>query len=128
MTSNWSEIELARSRMDNLVWKEIYGALLACRRNMVEDSPPELLSLPMNGEPYITRNNVAVQQVWCENLTINDILDQSGEFKTPDDYPPRRRPVFYEHTAIVSALKDYITSHQYTCGRSHEGCLRVIGT
>ena len=48
---------------------------------MVKASPVEFLSLPVNGEPYITRNNVAVQQAWCENFTINDILDQDGEFK-----------------------------------------------
>ena len=75
MTSNWSKIELARSKMDNLVWKEIYGALLACRKNMVKASPLEFLSLPVNGEPYIMRNNIAIQQDRCENFTINDILD-----------------------------------------------------
>ena len=55
MTSNWFEIELAKNKMDNLVWKEVYGSLLACRRNLIKASPPEYLSLPVNGEPYITK-------------------------------------------------------------------------
>ena len=53
MTSNLSKIELARSKMDNLVWKEIYGALLTDRKNIIKASPPEFLSLPVNREPYI---------------------------------------------------------------------------
>ena len=98
MTSNLSKIELARSKMDNLVWKEIYGTLLACSKNIVKASPLEFISLPVNGEPYITGNNVAMQQAWCENFTINDILDKYGRFKKPEDYPPRRRPVFFMKT------------------------------
>ena len=56
-------------------------ALLACRKNLVKASPPEYLFLPVNGEPYITKNNIAIQQPWCENLMINDILDFNGRFK-----------------------------------------------
>ena len=110
MKSNWSEIELPRSRMDNVVWKEVYGAILACRRNLVKASSPEYLSLPVNGEPYITNNNIAIQQPWCENLNINDILDFNGGFKKTEDYPPRRRPVFYENNAIENALRDFMSS------------------
>ena len=62
MTSNWSEIKLTKIKMDNLVWKEVYGSLLACRKNLVKASLQEYLSLPVNGEPYITKNNIAVQQ------------------------------------------------------------------
>ena len=90
MTSNWSKIEMARSKMDNLVWKEIYGALLACRKNLVKASPPEYLFLPVNGEPYITKNNIAIQQPWCENLMINDILDFNGRFKKLRIIPLKR--------------------------------------
>ena len=80
-TSNWSEIEFTKNRMENLVWKEVYGSLLACRRNLIKASPPEYLTLPVSGEPYIIKNNIAIQQPWCINLTINDILSSDGNLK-----------------------------------------------
>ena len=124
MTSSWSELEMARSEMDNLAWKEIYGILSTCRRNVIKANP----TLPVNGEPYITRNNIAMQQEWCEKYTVGDILNQEGDFKKSEDYPQSRRLVCYENTAIESALKDFINSCQQTCGRTHEGCIRAIGT
>ena len=80
--------------MDNLVWKEVYGSLLACRRNLIKARTPEYLTWPVNGEPYITKNNIAIQQPWSANLTINDILSSDGNFKKTEDYPPGKRPVF----------------------------------
>ena len=47
--------------------------------------------------------------------------------KKTEDYPLKKRPVFYENTAIENALGDFTSSCQYTCGRTREGCLRVIG-
>ena len=55
--------------MDNLAWREIYGALLNCRRNVIKANPSEFLALPVNGEPYTTKNNIAMQQEWCEKYT-----------------------------------------------------------
>ena len=96
MSSNWSKIEFIRNRMDNPVWKEVYGSLLACRKNLIKASPPEFFTLPVNGEPYITKNNITIQQPWCKYLTIYDILGTDGNFKTIDDYPPGKRPVFLQ--------------------------------
>ena len=93
-TSNWSEIEFAKNKMDNPVWKEVYGSLLACRKNLIKATPSEFLTLPVNGEPYTTKNNTAIQQPWCTNLTINDILSRDGNFKKSEDYPPGKRPAF----------------------------------
>ena len=59
-TSNWSKTELAKNKMDNLVWKEVYSSLLACRRNLVKASPSEYLSLPVNREPYIYTHHGAL--------------------------------------------------------------------
>ena len=47
--------------------------------------------------------------------------------KETEDYPLKKRPVFYENTAIENALGDFTSSCQYTCDRTREGCLRVIG-
>ena len=125
MSSTWSELKMARTKMDNLAWREIYGALLTCRRNMIKANPSEFHTLPVNGEPYTTKNNIAMQQEWCEKYTVRDILNRDGDFKKPEDYPRSRRPVC---TVIVSALGDFINSYQYTCGKMHEGCIRDIGT
>ena len=72
---------MARSQTDSLVWKEIYGALLTCRKNLIKANPTGFLTLPVNGEPYITKNNITMQQDWCENYMIEDILNQNGELK-----------------------------------------------
>ena len=52
MTSCWTGLEMARSQTSNLVWKEIYGALLSCRRNLIKANPTEFLTLSVNGELY----------------------------------------------------------------------------
>ena len=80
MSSNWSEIKTAKSRMDNPIWKEIYDSLLTCRKNLLRSNPLAFLTLPVNGESYITKNNAAIQQPWYVNLTINDILNVDGNF------------------------------------------------
>ena len=98
------------------------------QEKVIKASPMEFLALPVNGEPYIPRNNVAMQQDWCEKFTIKDILDQEGNFRKPEDYPQSRRLVFYENTEIESALKDFINSCQQTCGSTHAGCIKAIGT
>ena len=35
-----------------------------------------------------------MQQPWCENLTINNILDEKGNLKKPEEYPVGKRPFF----------------------------------
>ena len=81
MTSSWTSLEMARSQSNNLVWREIYGALLSCRRSLTKANPTEFLTLPVNGEPYTTKNNVAIQQDWCNSCIIKNILNRHGEFK-----------------------------------------------
>ena len=108
MTSCWSGLDMARSQSNNLVWKEIYGALLSCRRNLVKANPTEFLTLPVNGEPYTTKTNVAMQQDWCDNHMIKDILNRHGEFKRMEDYPQNRRPVHFELSEMESTMKDFI--------------------
>ena len=91
---NWTDIETAKNKMTNPVWKEIYDLLLTCRRNLLKSDPLEFLTLPVNGEHYLTKNSTAMQQPWCENLTINDILDKNGNSNKPEEYPVGKRPVF----------------------------------
>ena len=105
----------------------MYDSLLACRRNLVKASPPEYLTLPVNGEPYITKNNIAIQQPWCVNLTLNDILNSDSNFKKIEDYPSYKKASFFKNIAIENAVGDFMTCCQYTCSKTREGCLRVIG-
>ena len=78
MTSSWMTLEMARSGSSNLVWKKIYGALLSCRNNVTKANPIDFLTLPVNGEPYTTKNNVAIQQDLCESHKIRDVLNKHG--------------------------------------------------
>ena len=80
ITTNWVDIETAKTKMTNPVWKEIYDSLLVCRRNLLGVDPLEYLTIPINGEPYLTKNFTAIKHTWCENLTVRDILDENGEF------------------------------------------------
>ena len=45
ISTNWTEIENAKNRMNNPVWKEIHDSLLTCRRNLLKSDPLELLTL-----------------------------------------------------------------------------------
>ena len=91
---NWFEIENDKNKMTIPVWTEIYYSLLTCRRNRLNSDPLEFLTLPVNGEPNLTKNNTAMQQPWCENMTINDILDKNDNFKKSEKYPFEKRSVF----------------------------------
>ena len=81
MSTNWSKIEIAKNMMSNLVWKEIYDSLLSCRTNLLMSNPLEFFTLPVNEDPYITKNNDEIQQPRCVNLIINDILNVDGNLK-----------------------------------------------
>ena len=86
------------------MWKEIYGALMSCRRNAAKANPIEFLTFPVNGEPYITKNNVAIQPDWSSNHKIKDVLNGRGEFKKMEEYPLGRRPVHFEVAELMSTL------------------------
>ena len=62
MTSTMSDQEKAMNKTRNLVWRDIYDSIIICRRNEVIHNPIEFLSLPVNGEPVITRNYTPVNQ------------------------------------------------------------------
>ena len=59
-STNWMDIETAKNKMTNPVWKEIYDSLLTCRRNLLKSNPLEFLTLPVNREPYLRKNSTLV--------------------------------------------------------------------
>ena len=103
INTNWVDIKIAKTKMTNPVWKELYDSLLVCRRNLLGINPLEYLILPVNGEPNLTKNNTAIQQPWCEYLNINDILDENCKVKKEEDHPLGQRPFFYEISGIKNA-------------------------
>ena len=76
VTSNMEHLTKARNLTKNLVWRDIYDSLLTCRRNILFRYPNEYLSIPVNGEPLITK--APINQSWCEHLMIKDILNHQG--------------------------------------------------
>ena len=53
----------------------------------MKSNPIEYLTLPINGELYIIKNNVAIMQNWCSTHRIRDVLNRHGEFKKMEEYP-----------------------------------------
>ena len=62
ITANWNDLEIARNKISNLVWRDVYDSLMTCRKNVVHVQPLEYLTFPVNGEPSITKNNNSVKQ------------------------------------------------------------------
>ena len=64
-----------------MVWRDIYDSLMTCRNNVVYSHSTEYLSVPVNGEPSITKNFTSVDQSWCKNLIIKDAINNLGDWK-----------------------------------------------
>ena len=89
-------------------------------------NPVEFLLLPVCGEPAITCNYTPVDQQWCKNLMIKDVLNSAGDWKMTSDYPIGQRPVFYELTALKNAIGERISEYKNKCGRAYVDCVREI--
>ena len=96
----------------NRVWKDIYDALLTCRRNTSFFHPKEFLSIPINGEPLITKNRSPVNQAWCSQLMIKDIMTYQGDWRDIGDYNTIQKPISFELAAIKDAIEDYIDEYK----------------
>ena len=71
---------------------------------------------------------MAIQQDWCAGHKIKDVLNRHWEFKKMGEFSQSIRPVYFELADLESTMRDFVSSSQYSCGRTHEGCLREIGT
>ena len=78
-------LEAARKRMTNLVWLEIYAALIKCRKNIFNVFPEEYATFSMNGEPDLTRIHTGIQQDWSKNVMLYQVLNDNGEVKSFED-------------------------------------------
>ena len=55
VNSNYDNLVKAKTLCKNSFWKDIYALLLLCRRNILTIHPEEFITLPINGEPQITK-------------------------------------------------------------------------
>ena len=74
----------------NSFWKDIYASLLLCRRNILTIHLEKFITLPINGEPQITKNNIARNQDWCKFEMINTILNADVKVKRIDEFYGRK--------------------------------------
>ena len=80
INSTYEDLTKATTICKNSFWKDIYASLLLCRRNILTIHPEEFITLPMNGEPQITNNNIAICHDWCKYEMLNVILNANAIF------------------------------------------------
>ena len=79
--SNFDLLNKAKTKCKNPFWKELYSSLITCPLNVLQDFPEEYRYIPINGEPYITENNVSIMQDWSMYKNLDVILDANGFFQ-----------------------------------------------
>ena len=55
---------LCKKSIKNTVWAEIYDNLRKCSLNVVRVYPAEYLTIPVHGEPDITKKFNSIKQDW----------------------------------------------------------------
>ena len=78
------------------------------------------------GEPALTRNYTPIDQQWCKNHMIKDVLNSAGDWRMTSEYPLGQRPVFYELIALEKATRGNISEHLNKCGKAYLDCVREI--
>ena len=72
--------------------------------------PEEFITLPINGEPQITKNNMAINKDWCKNETINVILDSNGKIKEIDEFCGLKKTIGFELLELKWTLNNFLGS------------------
>ena len=88
--------------------------------------PNEYLSIPVNGEPSITKNRTPIDQSWCEQLMVKDILNHQGDLKEIENYNTLQKPISFELSAIHNAIGEFIDEYKYRCADNFAECIRGI--
>ena len=99
-----------KEKTNNFFWKDVYTSLLQCRNSVITTHPEESITLPINGEFQITRNNYPINQAWCKNETLNILLDRFGNFKNINDFLGPKKPMHFEYLDLKKTLKSFIDS------------------
>ena len=112
--SNMDELIKDKTMTKNIVLKDIYDSLLTCRKNLIFQHPNEFLSIPINGEQLITKKFSPINQPWCTNMMIKDVLTHHGDWKEVKDFTNIQKPAFFER-----AISDHIEEYKYRCGENY---------
>ena len=74
-------VELICKKCPNPFWKNVYKGFKICVSNYLEIFPKEFIYLPLYNQKEITGDLIPVEQPWCKNLMIADIIDDKLEFR-----------------------------------------------
>ena len=113
--SNFDSLNKARKMCKNLFWRELYSSLITCRLNVLQDFPEEHKFIPINGEPHITENKIAIQQDWSKSKTVGEILDSNGKFRDVNMILGDRKSLGFEYDELKKTLTDFV--EVYSGGR-----------
>ena len=78
--------------------------------------PEESISLPINEEPQVTNNNIAINQDWCKYKTVNILLNAKGTVKNIDELYGPRKPVSFELHELKRTLNNFLDGSWKTAG------------
>ena len=109
-TSNQEGLIKAKEKTNNLFWKDIYTSLLQCRDSVLVTHPEESVTLPINGEPQITKNKYPINQSWCKYETLNILLDRFGKMKEIEDFLGPKKPMLFEYLDLKKTLGNFTDS------------------
>ena len=87
---------------------KLYSSLITCRLNILRKYPEEFIFIPINGEPLITKNKIAIKQDWSRTEIINSILNSNGGLIEWDMLQCDKRPLYFEFEEIKKTLSDFI--------------------
>ena len=93
ITSNFDDLTKEKMLCKNSFCKEVYSSLISCRLNILAKYPAEFLTIPINGEPLITKNKRAIMQDWSSSEMINTLLDENCKIKEVDQFISKKRPL-----------------------------------
>ena len=74
-------MDLICKKCPNLFWKNKYKGFKIGVGNYLKMFPVEFIYLPLYNQKEITSDLIPVEQSWCKNLMIADIIDDRMEFQ-----------------------------------------------
>ena len=72
--------------------------------------PEEFITLPINGEPQITNNNIAICQDWCKYEMLNVMLNSNAKLKEIVEFCGPKKPIGFELNELKQTLNNILGS------------------
>lgn len=71
---------------------------------MLQEFPEEYRYIPINGETYITENNVSIRQDWSMYKNLDEIQDANGYFRELSNISGYKRTLTFELNEVEKTL------------------------